>query len=153
MLASFISRHGRRCQGVSICEAAASLSVILPLVFLMLYVVVEVSYAYLLEASLAQGAREAARDLAISYGRNPAVANNRTLEDASVFDNVRIHNIINDSGQFDDPEWNTGTSPHTVHVVVKYTGNKYGLHPFPYPDPLHLGMNFIVTAESTYRLE
>jgi hypothetical protein len=142
-----------RNRGVSISEAGAAMVVVLPLVFLMIYVIVEISYAYLIEASLAQGAREAARNLAINYGQNPAIANNRSLEEAQVLDHVRIPNIINDSAQFDDVVWETAATPHTVQVNVRYLGNRYGLRAFPYPDPLKLGGNFIISAESTYRLE
>ncbi|HEY9870146.1 MAG TPA: TadE/TadG family type IV pilus assembly protein, partial [Candidatus Obscuribacterales bacterium] len=132
--------------GVSIVEAAASLSLLLPLMMVIVFVVLEVSDAYLIKTSLSQGARRAARDLAVAYGQNPAVATSRSLQNAMVLDNVRIHNMINDSRQFDDPIFDTNATPHTVHVTVRYASNQYGLPPFPYPDPLNLGSRFAISA-------
>lgn len=142
-----------RRRGVSIVETAAAMSLLIPLIFALIYAVTEISYAYLLKSSLAQGARQAARDLAIAYGQNPAVAGSRSLQEAMVFQNIRINNIINSNAQFDDPVFNTGVSPHTVFVNVKYLGSQYGLPPFPNPDVLNLGSKFVITADSTYRLE
>jgi Flp pilus assembly protein TadG len=139
--------------GISIVEAAASLSLLLPLMIVIVFVILEVSGAYLIKTSLSQGARRAARDLAVAYGQNPAVAGSRSLQNAMVLDNVRIPNMINDSRQFNDPVFDTNTTPHTVQVTVKYASNQYGLPPFPHPDPLNLGSQFAISAESTYRLE
>ncbi len=146
-------RRTRQEGGVSIAESAAAMCLLIPLIFTLIYAVTEISYAYLLKTSLAQGARQAARDLAIAYGQNPAVASSRSLQDAMVFQNIRINNIINSNMQFDNPVFNTGISPHTVFVNVRYLGSQYGLPPFPNPDVLNLGNKFVITADSTYRLE
>jgi len=55
----------RRQHGVSIAEAAAALSLLLPLMVCVLYVVLESSYAYLIKSSLTEAARQAGRDLSI----------------------------------------------------------------------------------------
>lgn len=143
----------RETRGVAITEAAAALTLILPLIFLVIFVVLEASYAYTLKNALAEGAREAARNLAINYGQNQAIATDRTLQNAEVFDNIRITNVINNSSQFDDPVFNTAADPPTVEVTVHYRGGQFGLPPFPNPDPLNLGSNFKIDATSTYRLE
>jgi Flp pilus assembly protein TadG len=134
-------------------ETAASLVVMLPLLVMIMFVVLEASHAYLIKESLAQGAREAARALAIAYGQNSQIANNRPLEDAQVLSGITIPNIINASAQFSDPVWTTTGSLPEVMVTVTYTSNQNGLPPFPNPDPLHLGSNFTLNATSTYRLE
>jgi Flp pilus assembly protein TadG len=146
-----LKRRGQ--QGVSVVEAAASLSLLLPLTITLLLVVLESSYAYLIKNSLSDGAREAARSLAIAYGQNPAIADDRSMQNSQVFDHVRITNMINNSQQFDDPVFDTGGSPATVTVNLRYTSGQYGLPPFPNPDPLNLGNNFRISAQAVYRLE
>jgi Flp pilus assembly protein TadG len=140
-------------RGATLVEAAAAIVVIVPVVILLLFVVLEVSYAYVIQNSLAQGARQAARDLAIAYGQNPEVANDRALQESMVFDNIRIANIIANSAQFDNPTFDTAATPPTVSVTVQYLSNQYGLPRFPNPDPLHLGNSFTISASNTFRLE
>ncbi len=139
--------------GVAITEAAAALTILLPLIFVIIFAALEAGYAYTLKSSLSEAARQAARDLAIAYGQNPTIAGDRTQENSLVFDSIRIRNVLNDSSQFDDPVWNTSGDPTTVQVTVRYLGGQFGLPTFPNPDPLHLGSHFQVTATSTYRLE
>lgn len=126
---------------------------LIPLIFTVLFIVLEASKAYMIKESLAQGARQAARDLAVAYGQNPSIENNRSLQDTMVFDNIKLAGAINASEQFDDPEWNTGAAPPTVTVTVHFTSGQNGLPRFPDPDPLKLGSNFHLDATSTYRLE
>lgn len=143
----------RRRSGVSIAEAAAALSLLLPLMVCVLYVVLESSYAYLIKTSLTEGARQAGRDLSIAYGQDPSISTDRTLQDVQVFDKIRIAHMINASEQFSDPVWDTSSSPPTVSVTCTYLSNQYSLPPFPNPDVLGLGASFTITANSTYRLE
>lgn len=143
----------RTHKGSSLVECAASMAVMLPLLMTILFVMMEMAQAYLIKEGLVQGAREAARGLAIAYNRNPSIAGNRTLADSSVLNNIRIQNIINASTQFNDPVWNTNQSPATVTVTVNYTSNKNGLPQFPAVDPLNLAANFALSAASTYRIE
>ena len=96
---------------------------------------------------------EKARELAVQYGVNPAIATSRTLQNSLVFDNIRVNNIINSSNQFSNPVWNTAAIPPTVAVTATYTSNQNGLPPFPNPDPLHLSNSFVINASSTYRIE
>lgn len=143
----------RRKRGVSIAEAAASLVVLLPLMVAVLYVVLESSYAYLIKYCMSEAARQAARDLAIEYGQDNSIAGDRSKENTEVFDKIRIMNMVNDSGQFDDPVFDTAADPPTVVVTCRYVSNTYGLPRFPNPDPLHLGGSFSINATATYRLE
>lgn len=147
----FVRRNRRR--GASIAETAASMVLLIPILFMVLYVVLEASKAYFIKESLAQGARQAARDLAVEYGRNSSIENNRSQQEALVFDNIKINGAIADSDQFDDPQFQPDASPPTVTVTVRYKGGQYGLPTFPNPDPLKLGRNFSLNATSTYRLE
>jgi len=134
-------------------EAAAAIALLLPLLILVIFVVLEASYAYLIKNSLAQASREAARDLAVQYGQDPTIAGSRTLQNTQVFDKIRINKIVAASQQFDDPVFATGNDPPTVTVTVHYLSGQFGLPVFPNPDPLKLGANFKIDATSTYRLE
>ena len=150
---TMILKDSRKARAVSIAEAAAVTSLLLPLLILVLFVVVEATQAYLIKNSLAEAARQAARDLSVEYGQDPAVAGSRSLQDTLVFDKIRIKNVVNDSQQFNNPVFDTSADPPTVKVTVEYKGGQYGLPSFPNPDPLQLGKNFKIDATSTYRLE
>ena len=139
--------------GGVLAESAAALVVMLPVIVALTFVILEVSQSYLIKTSLAQGARQAARDLAIAYGKDPTVATSRAMQDSQAFDKIRIYNLINDSAQFENPVFDTSVIPHTVKVRVNYLSGQYGLPVFPNPDPLQLAGKFRVFAESVYRLE
>lgn len=143
----------RSKEGAVLAETAAALVVLVPLVMLLIYVTVEICICYQTRASLAEAARHAARDLAVQYGIDPAIANNRSLQNLLVFDHVRIPNAVANSNQFEAPVFQHTTIPGSVKVVVRYNGSEGGLPPFPHPDPLNLGSKFVISAESTYRLE
>jgi hypothetical protein len=113
----------------------------------------EASKAYLIKEGLSQGAREAARNLAIAYGQNNSIQNNRSQQDAQIFSNIHINQIINASAQFQDPVWDANGIPPTVTVTVDYTSGQNGLPVFPAVGPLNLGNNFHLSATSTYRIE
>jgi Flp pilus assembly protein TadG len=141
-----------RKRGGTIAETAASLVLLLPLLIMILFVGLEASRAYMIKESLAQASRQAARDLAVIYGRDGTIANNSTMEAIQVYDNIRINGAITSSRQFSS-QWNTSAAPPTVTVTVQYTSGQNGLPTFPNPDPLKLGGNFQLNASSTYRLE
>lgn len=143
----------RRRNGLTIAETAASMIILVPVLFMVLYVVIEASKAYYLKEALSQGARQAARDMAIAYASNHNLEGNKSMQDQVVFDRVRIPNVINDSAQFDEAQFNSSAIPPTVSVTVHYTGGQYGLPTFPDPDPLRLGNTFHIQGTSTYRLE
>lgn len=140
-------------RAAALAEAAASLALLIPLVVVMIFTIMEVSYAYFLKSSLAECARRAARDMSIAYGVAPLIVSSRATQDLMVYNNIRLTNVLNDSRQFDDAAFSVSTDPATVTITVHYLSNKYGLPTFPYPDPLNLGINFQISATSTYRLE
>jgi len=147
-------RRVTRCgTGASIAEAAAALSLLLPLMILIIYVILESSYAYMIKNSLSEAVRQAGRDLSLAYGEDPNIMYDRAMQDIEVFDKIRITNMVNDSAQFSDPVWDTSNSPPTVRVTCTYLSSQYNLPTFPNPDPLRLGSNYSITATSTYRLE
>ena len=143
----------RNGKGASIAETAASMVLLLPILIAILFVVLESAQAYMIKEGLSQGAREAARNLAVQYGVNPAIGTSRAMQDTMVFDGIRIHDIINASAQFDDPTFDSSGTPPIVTVTIHYTSGQNGLSVFPNPDPLHLGSSFQLSATSTYRLE
>jgi Flp pilus assembly protein TadG len=143
----------RQQTGSSIAEAAAAMGLLIPLIFAVLYLVAEVSQAYLIKETLAQAAREATRQMAIVYGQGEQIKDDRKLQNKLVFDRIRFSNVIHSSAQFKDPKWDLSGSPPTVSVTVSYTSGQYGLPVFPAPDPLNIGTKFCLEACSVYRLE
>lgn len=143
----------RRRKGAVLAESAASISLVLPILIVALFVALEASYAYLIKYNLSEAAREAARDLAICYGMDPTIAASRASQEFNVFDKIRITNMVNDSAQFWDPTFNTATSPQTVSVVVEYTSGQHGLPRFPNPDPLHIASRMRIVGTSSFRLQ
>ena len=143
----------RKKTGSSIVEAAVAMSFMLPLIFAILIVVIEISQAYLIRETLSQGARAAARQMAIVYGQDNQIKDDRKLQNKLVFDNIRMNNIINSSMQFENPVWDVTGSPPTVSVTVSYTSGKNGLPVFPAVDPFHFGDKTCLAARSVYRVE
>ena len=141
----------RRREGAVLAETAASLVILIPLAILLTFVIAETSYCYFAKGVLAQAARQAARDLAIAYGSDPLVATSRARQEVQSFDRIRLSRIVVSSEQFADPVFQTGTVPHTVTVTVRL--NLPNLPLLPAPDPLGLGRNYQISADSTYRLE
>jgi len=126
--------------------------VLIPVLFMVLFVIIECSKAYYLKEALAQGARQAARDMAIAYGQNKQYDGNRAMQDL-VYANVKMPQVINDVQQFDDAQFDTSSLTPKVTVTVHYTSGQYGLPKFPDPDPLGLASHFALQASSTYRVE
>ncbi|MBP9093721.1 hypothetical protein KBI23_22065, partial [bacterium] len=81
------------------------------------------------------------------------IANNRQLQNALVFDRIRITGVVADSRQFNDATFDTAAVPPTVSVTVTYSGGLYGLVPFPQPDPLGLGAYFRLSSSTIHALE
>ncbi len=146
-------RSIRTSRGSSIAEAAAAMGLMLPLIFIILYVIIEISQAYLIRQGLAESARSAARQLAVAYSQDNDIKVNRRLQNKLVFDSIRIPNVINSSAQFQNPVWDQSGNPPTVAVTVSYTGGSNGLPAFPSPDPFNLQDMFHLAASSVYRVE
>jgi flagellar basal body-associated protein FliL len=142
----------RRNNGATIVESAASLSLLLPLTILIIFVALEVGYSYLIKTSLSHAARQAARELAVAYGGDPAIAQNKAAQEA-VLNHVRIPYMVHDNHQFEEVRFDSSQSPHTVTVHVRYVSGKYGLPRFPNPDPLQMGDKMQIASTATYRLE
>lgn len=145
-------KANRRGSGATIVESAASLSLLLPLTVLIIFVALEVGYSYLIKTSLSHAARQAARELAVAYGADPTIAQNKSAQEA-VLSHVRIPNMVHDNQQFEQVTFDNSQSPHTVTVQVRYLSGKYGLPRFPNPDPLQMGERLQIASTATYRLE
>lgn len=141
----------RSKKGVAIAEAAAALSIILPVIVLLSFVILEVSTYFLIKTSLSEAARKAARDLSVAYGADPSIAADPGKQE-DVLEAIRLPNILQANEQF-TVVFDQKSSPHSVSVKTAYLGGKYGLQPFPNPDPLNLGLNLTISAASTFRLE
>lgn len=148
-------KTGRRRSGVSLVEFAAALVLGLPLLISILYVTLEASYLFTIRTNIDIAARNAARALAIEYGKDPAIAGDPTgTKVQAVLTKIRIPNFVANNAQFSTPTFDTAVSPSTVTIVCTYPpGGAYGLPPFPNPDPLNLGPSFKVVSSATFATE
>lgn len=145
------SRLRNRSAGTLI-ELAASLTLIIPIVFFVLFATVEMTFAYLITNVLGVAAQISARDLALLYPTDPTVAKTKSSQDALVFDNIRHPGVVQSSEQFDDATFDTSADPPLVSVTVHYTSGNYGLPIFP-TELLGLDKLIHLQATSVYRLE
>jgi hypothetical protein len=145
-------RRGIRAKGAVIAETAASMLILVPVLFLILFAVAQGAQAYAINSVLNQAARQAAREIALKYLDDPGMSN-RDSQDQYVYDNIRTAGILVDSGQFDTAEIEGTGDPITCTVTVHYKGGEYGLPPFPQFDVLNLGDAFHLSATSTFKTE
>jgi Flp pilus assembly protein TadG len=167
----------RKNHGAVIADGTAALLLLLPVLFLLLFVMLEASKAWCIQQALEHACREATRMLAEEYGKEgsynqvtqtpPAIVTSRNSQNSVVFSNLLVQNIINSAAQFGggaavaDPVWSIPGynaavgSNATVTVSCTYQGGllPYGLPIFPDCDPLHLGNSFKLMGTATYHLE
>lgn len=142
----------KRNKGLTLVEAVAAMTVMVPILASSAMVISEVTHAYLIKQGLQQCAREAARSMGAMYNETGLIVYSRTLQNSLVYNNVRLSNIVNASSQFDDAVFDTTAQPPTVTVNVRYTSAQNGLPAFPMVDPLNLGSNYKINAVATYPL-
>jgi Flp pilus assembly protein TadG len=122
--------HSRNEKGSAIVEFGATLAWGLPVLTSILLMGVQLGLYTTANHQLATGAREAARALAIAYGQDNSIANNRTLQNTAVFDTIRKTGFINNTNQFANPVFTThvngAVTMTTVTVTVNMTSNQYG---------------------------
>jgi Flp pilus assembly protein TadG len=145
----------RTRSGVSLVEFAAALVLGVPLLISILYVTLEASYLFTIRTNIDIAARNAARSLAIEYGKDPTIAASPTGPKVqAVLTKIRIPNFVANNGQFSTPTFDTAVSPSTVTIACTYpSGGAYGLPKFPNPDPLNLGATFKVVSSATFATE
>jgi Flp pilus assembly protein TadG len=156
----------RHKQGSSIVEGAVALTILIPLLIMIVYVILEASHAYLIYSSLQQGAQEGARLLATYPVGQPPSYTSYPLSQSQINDTlkqVQIPNVINDPAQFiwapsasvpaGSPVFiGPASAPTSVVVTVKYTPGQYNLPPFPDADVLKLGSTFTLQASACYQV-
>jgi Flp pilus assembly protein TadG len=145
----------RKRSGVSLVEFAAALALGLPLLITIMYVILEASYLFTIRTNIDIAARNAARALAIEYGKDPTIATTPTGPKVqAVLTKIRIPNFVANNAQFTTPTFDTAVSPSTVTIACQYPpGGLYGLPKFPNPDPLNLGGTFTVVSSATFATE
>lgn len=142
----------RRSGAFTLAETVGSMSLMIPIIIGCFMAFVEVSQAFSLRQDLSQAARQAAYDMAVAYEKTPFVANSRSSQDSLVYNGIRKSNVINNSQQFDNAEFDLSTTPGNVTVTVHYQSGQHGLPAFPTFDPLNIGANFPLQASATYSL-
>ena len=141
----------RSGQGVTLVETVGIMSIMLPILMTSVLVVGEVSHSYAIKQGLLHAARQAARSMVSLYDESPMIAKNRSLQDALVYNKVRVMHIVNASAQFDTANFAPTAVPPTVTVTVRYTSGRNGLMQFPLFDPLNMG-SAQISASATYPL-
>lgn len=142
-------------QGLTMAEWAGSMSIAFPLVFLVMYAVVEVSCYFAIRANLEAATRRAAQSLVTQFESNGTYANvsNGNLPDNIAFDipaGFGYYYVRRDANQF-TYTWNVPAIPRTVTVTVSLPpGGHDGLLPFPLVDPLKLGSGFTAKTSGTF---
>jgi len=149
------TKRTNRKSGASLVEFAAALTLGLPLVIGILYVVLEASVYFAIRTNIDIAARNAARALAIEYGKDPTIAaapGGPKVQ--AVLTKIRIPGFVVNNLQFNTPTFDVAIPPASVTVVCQYpSGGAYGLPRFPNPDPLKLGSNFKVISSATFATE
>lgn len=147
------TRPSRKTRG-SLSEAAASIAIVLPIGIIAVFISWQVSQVYMIKTTLGLAAQTAARALAINYGRDPVMTK---AFPEQTFAKIKHVGIVKDPAQFSIPNgtsgWDENANPPTVTVQVEFQGGRYGLPPFPNPDPLGLGSDFKITGVGKCRLE
>jgi hypothetical protein len=148
-------KHARiyRNRGGTIIEWVAGAVLFIPLLFMIIFTVLEVSRAYAIKVSVEEAARRAARQLATDYGIDP-VGNSSTAHQLSIYTNIRIPTVVADNSQFSGAAYALGPAPQTVSVTVTYPPNGIPgvLPPFPDIDPLRLRGQIQINSIATFPL-
>lgn len=147
-----VSREMRTSSG-NISEFAAVLVIVVPLVLALLFAGYEFAYGYMIKSNLDNAAKNAARAMAIAYGKDSTIATNHSKQQA-VYDSIRVPNFVNANQQFSDPDFKpAGGSPKNVTITVTYLPGQYNLPQYPSPDVLNLSPTLRISGTYTYRLE
>lgn len=145
----------RAKRGAILVEAVSALGLMTPLFVLVIFVVMQASQAYVINASMAEAAAVAARALADYYQTNPEVVTN-VAEQQAIFSTITIPGMVTGNSQFSIASggWNLTSTPPKVTVTVSYLPGQGSpaLAPYPVFDPLKLGSKFVISASSTYSL-
>ena len=153
-----------RARGSSLVEFSAIAAFMIPVIIVILFAAIEGCRYVAILQGLDQGARQAARNLAVAYASNHGIVNDTSAQSTYGFGPVNIPGVINDPGQFDAPVWDNvpgatnevldATIPQSVTVVVTYkSAGTHTLPNFPDIDPLHLGSNLKLQQSATYIIE
>ncbi|MDX1987383.1 MAG: hypothetical protein SFV17_11905 [Candidatus Obscuribacter sp.] len=131
-------------------ELAASFMFIIPVIVVAIYVCLQCVQAYMIYCTLKQASAQAARKFAVTYTHNPnALANNW----ADVVLSIEYPGVVNSYKQFELVEFSPEKIPPTVTMKVNYAPDAYGCRHFPEPDILGLGRYFLISAQSTEKLD
>src|SRR5581483_11498119 len=92
-------RHLRKQKGITLVEFAAAASLYLPLLFAIIFVIMETSAAYVIKTNIDAAAKQAGRSLAHAYGMDPTVATDSAKQQA-IFTEIRIPAYVANNAQF-----------------------------------------------------
>ena len=142
--------NARKRKGAMLAEAAAAMAVLFPVLVTVIWVVIEASYAYVIDRSMNNAASEAAKDLAIAYQSDPTA--NSDSKWTSICSAIRTPKFVADNSQFAITNWSPNSSPPTCTVTCTYLSGQNGLPRFPTWDPLNAFSGKVIIGTATYKL-
>lgn len=142
----------RRKSGAVLAEAVLACCIFVPVIVVIIWAVLEVSYAYVIGLYMSEAAHLAARALSDEFLRNPKVVSSPVIQQ-KVFSRIRIPMMVTSNEQFslEEGAWVTKSLPRSVTVHCTYLPG-VGDPPlplFPNPDILNLRKKISIGASST----
>jgi hypothetical protein len=142
----------RRQSGVSLVELGAAMAFGLPLVFLVMYIILEANYFFTIRTNLDLAARQWAQIARENY----MTSNSTSIAETTATTQVRIPHFVEPSVSQFIASWDTTNHPYSVTVTCFYPNGgrpSAGLYPFPCPDVFGFGNTFQINATATFPLE
>lgn len=108
-------------------EFGAVLILGIPLIFLLIYVAIEITHYFAIKAAMDSGSRAAARQLVVEYNKTGTQVSSINL---GTWPTLKMPNYINNSSQYTVVWDSANNPPQYVDVQCSYD-NSAGLPPFP----------------------
>jgi hypothetical protein len=142
----------RRKRGAVLVEAVLAITVFVPIMVVVVWAVLEVSFAYIIATNMNEAAHLAARALADEYVRNPSVVHDIKAQER-ILSTVRIPSMVSTNQQFSLPAGGflVSSMPRSVTVQCTYLPG-VGDPPlplFPNPDILNLKGQLNIQSSAT----
>ncbi len=168
-LPKLLNLRPQRNNGAALAEAAASISMFLPILLMVIFVALECTEAYIIHNGLTLGAYQAARTISSIISHNPNSSINQTQLNAA-YNIVNVPGVINSNyiqgstpstssnpnfPSSDNPNpamftQNTYPTPSTVTVTAVFVPGPKVI-PFPWPSINASGIGFSVPSGLTLK--
>ena len=142
----------RRSKGAVLVEAVLAIAIFVPIMVVIVWAVLEVSFAYIIATNMNEASHLAARALADEFLRNPSIVHDNKTQ-ARILSTVRIPGMVATNEQFSFPPgaWVVTSVPRSVSVQCTYLPG-VGDPPlalFPNPDILNIRSHLNIQSSAT----